>query len=218
MAIINNPRKPEEETKKPEGIIKTPSASKPTSQNLPSTSTITQIFAGWGKYVLSIVAIVAVVTAIYYAPSDISFISLPESATPIDNKLVSLEVERMMRIGGLMELIEKKIIQTGISLKKSEKIGDKVLIDTMRLNLARNINDLVQYQQEFVVGLAKLHEWHLQNPKYMAKLFKTLLKSSHDVYKVGRAKTITKIQKLLQAVPAGSTATDFFSKEIKIQG
>lgn len=218
MAIIKHPRQPINEPEKTEGIINTSPPPMPPGPG-ENTNNDNQSSAGVGfplKYIVSVVVVIGVVAALYFAFTKFDG-SLSPSPSHLDHAVVSLEIERMMRIGGIMDLLKKKIAQTEISLKKSEKIGDMVLIDTMRLGLARNLNDLVKHQGEFIAGLVILHQFYAQNPDGMVKLLKELLKTSKDAYKVGNSKTVNNIRELIRSVPEETLPYDYFKRKIKVQ-
>lgn len=213
MAIINNRNKPAEEEKPAESIITPP------HPPLPPPDPISER-GGKGEgfpvkmlaYVgVGVVVLLLVVTGTMYVPDMMNTTTKPQ----VDPKVVSLEVERMVRIGGLMSLLEKKIAHTEVSLKKSEKLGDKVLIDTMRLGLARNLEDLNKHREEFIAGLIKLHSFYVSNPEMITSFMKKSLKESEDIYKAGNVKTITAILQLLENVPEKSKPVDYFREVLK---
>jgi hypothetical protein len=142
---------------------------------------------------------------------------LAEAKPVIDSKVVSLDIERMVRIGGLMDLLEKKISQAEIAIDKAKKLDDQVLIDTMRLGLARNLEDLNKHQDEFIAGLIKLHDVHNQDPDALASLLKSSLKKSEDVYKVGNVETVKNIMTLIKSVPENTIPADYFMQKVKKQ-
>lgn len=212
MAIINNPNQPKKETVVKSGIIK----------SRPDTRAVTSTDVGKApefpvKITVSLVVIIVMLAVLYFIfiqpPKSNSTVSL----TSIPKADISLVTEKMMRIGGLIDLLENKIIQTEKSIKQAVKLGDKTIISTLRLGLARNLNDLEKHQDVFIAELVKLHQFHLKTPGYMVKQFKELLKKSDDTYKIGNAKTISNIQRLLRSVPKGTPPIDYFKKEIKVQ-
>ena len=218
MAIINRPKEPKEEPKQQNGIIKSrkTSLSDSNEKNQPKQASISNGLQKKIVYaILSVFLLGIVVTVVINVDFKKLFSSKKEE--PIQVKTLSLDLDRIMRIGGLIALLEKKIEQNLNALERAESLGDDVISSTMRLGLTKNLADLEKYQDEFIVELVKLHKFNTQNPDYLIKQFKKLLKSSADVYKLGDANTIKKVQTLIQSAPEGPPPMDYFKSKIKQQ-
>lgn len=130
---------------------------------------------------------------------------------------ISLDVDRLIRIDSVVALLEKKIEQNQASLKRSEKLGDKVLVDTMRLALAQNLIDLEKHQDSFIEVLVGLQATYLKNSEAIVSELREHLKSSSDNYKLGRVDTINKALKLIESVPEGKPPLEYFNEKLKKQ-
>ncbi len=165
----------------------------------------------------AIVVIAIGLTALVLIYLSITFIpqikTLPEKSN-YDSKVVSLDLEKMTRIGGLIDLLENKIVQTEHSLAKAKQLNDKVLIDTFRLGLARNLDDLTKHKEEFVAGMILIHQKYTTNPDLVTQQLKQILKKSQDVYQTGNEKTINTILTLIKSVPEETKPSEYFKEKI----
>lgn len=212
MPIINNPQNEDKAPEKSNGIISSPSSTAlPQSPTPPSSPADPGASSAWLKYTIISIFLLLLISIVYFVVPKITTSIGSNSIKP----LISLEVQRMVRIGGLIDLLEKKIIQTKGSLEQAEKLKDQIIIDTLRLQLSRNLNDLNNHQEEFIAGLVNLYQFHQKEPEEVIGYFKQVLKDNKDVYKLGNAKTITRIQGLILSVKDGIEPTEYFRKLIK---
>ncbi len=130
---------------------------------------------------------------------------------------VTLDIERSFRVGGLMDLLERKIAQNQRALAAAEKAKDQVLIDTMRLALAQNLQDIGKHQDAFVETLTSLHGVYEKDSEAVLAELKNALTDSEGGYRVGRADTVARVTQLLQSVPAGESAKRYFETAVKPQ-
>ncbi len=212
MAIINNPQNNKIEKKQPKGIIQT--TPPPISPSKKKKKTMTVFAIGMTAIVLIGISTAVILMLMKSSPN----ITLPTiKRSPLDPGIVSLELERMTKIGGLIDLLEKKIVRTEESLKRAAKLKDDVLINTMRLVLAKNLENLNQHQEAFVEGMMQVHQWYTKNPDLVTRLLKQQVKKSQDVYKTGNIKTIDKIITLIKSVPEEKESLEYFKEKIMRQ-
>ena len=67
-----------------------------------------------------------------------------------DGQSVDLDIERAFRTKGLIDLLERKVAQNERTLAMASKSKDSVIADTMRLALAKNIEDLNKHQDAYI--------------------------------------------------------------------
>lgn len=135
----------------------------------------------------------------------------------INSENIILDVDRLIRIDSVVALLEKKIEQNQASLARSEKLGDKVLVDTMRLALAQNLLDLEKHQDSFIDVLVGLQLAYSSNSKSVVSALREQLKSSSDNYKLGRVETINKTLELIESVPENKLPLEYFNEKLKKQ-
>jgi len=135
----------------------------------------------------------------------------------VSSENIALDVDRLIRIDSVVALLEKKIEQNQASLQRSEKLGDKVLVDTMRLALAQNLIDLEKHQDSFIDVLVGLQSAYLSNSDAIVSALREQLKSSSDNYKLGRVDTINKTLGLIESVPEGKAPLEYFNEKLKKQ-
>lgn len=220
MAIIDRPKsqKEAEEPKQTAGIISRPrkteagpAVSEPVHMNkLVSAERRTFSFA-WLKWLLLIVFLGGGATLALQYAQQASF------KAQIKTENVALEVDRLIRIDSVIDLLKKKIEQNQTSLQRSEKLGDKVLVDTMRLALSQNHIDLEKHQDSYIDVLVSLHESYRSDSGGVVDVLKQQLKSNTDDYKLGRVSTIKQALDLMEAVPEDKSPQVFFGEKIKQQ-
>lgn len=135
----------------------------------------------------------------------------------VSSEIVALDVDRLIRIDSVVALLEKKIEQNQSSLQRSEKLGDKVLVDTMRLALAQNLIDLEKHQDSFIDVLVGLESAFRSNSESVVSALREQLKSGSDNYKLGRVDTINKTLALVESVPKGKSPLEYFNEKVKKQ-
>lgn len=135
----------------------------------------------------------------------------------VNSDNIALDVDRLIRIDSVVALLEKKIEQNQFSLQRSEKLGDKVLVDTMRLALAQNLMDLEKHQDNFIDVLVGLQSDFHSNSESVVSALRAQLKSGSDNYKLGRVDTINKVLALIESVPDDKSALEYFNEKVKKQ-
>ena len=223
MAIINRPLgevevKPKEEVS---GIISRPQVE---AEDHSLSNDVEQVevrtepksnsdisFFKWFKWVLLALVLVAVAVFAMQSLQNIS------QSHQVNSENITLDVERLIRIDSVVALLEKKIEQNQISLERSEKMGDKVLVDTMRLALAQNLIDLEKHQDNFIDVLVGLESDFRSNSESVVSALREQLKSGSDNYKLGRVDTINKALELVESVPEDKSALEYFNEKVKKQ-
>ena len=165
----------------------------------------------WVKW--GLLALVILVVAVF-AIQSLQSISRDSQ---VSSENIALGVDRLIRIDSVVALLEKKIEQNQSSLQRSEKLGDKVLVDTMRLALAQNLIDLEKHQDSFIDVLVGLESAFRSNSKSVVSALREQLKSSTDNYKLGRVDTINKTLALIETVPEGKSPLEYFNEKVKKQ-
>jgi len=221
MAIIDRPKSQEEpEAPKPtSGIISRPrtkaEAAPVADEPIRHSKTVniekSAPSFGWLKWVLILLLLgVGATFAVQYA-QQVNFKS------QIETENVALEVDRLIRIDSVIDLLEKKIAQNQASLQRSEKLGDKVLVDTMRLALSQNLIDLEKHQDSYTEVLVSLSDSYQSDSEGVVAVLKQQLKSSTDGYKLGRVNTIKEALELIESVPDDKSPQTYFDEKIKQQ-
>jgi len=170
-----------------------------------------QLSFKWVKW--GLLALVILVVAVF-AIQSLQSISRDSQ---VSSENIALGVDRLIRIDSVVALLEKKIEQNQSSLQRSEKLGDKVLVDTMRLALAQNLIDLEKHQDSFIDVLVGLESAFRSNSKSVVSALREQLKSSTDNYKLGRVDTINKTLALIETVPEGKSPLEYFNEKVKKQ-
>jgi hypothetical protein len=221
MAIIDRP-KTESEAEEPSpvsGIISKPkaqlragnAADDRSYRHEPAPAKSGGAFFSWFKWLFLLLLLGG---AAALAPKYLQQINF-ESGVKVEN--IALEVDRLIRIDSVIVLLEKKIEQNQSSLQRSEKLGDKVLVDTMRLALAQNLIDIEKHQDSFIDTLVSLNGAYQSDSGLVVSALKDQLKSSADSYKLGRVSTIKDVLDLMESVPEGKAPKAYFSEKIKKQ-
>ncbi len=135
----------------------------------------------------------------------------------VDAENIALDVDRLVRIDSVVSLLEKKIEHNQNSLQRSESLGDKVLIDTMRLALAQNLIDLEKHQDSYIAALVDLQAVYQTDSDSVVAVLKEQLKSNSDSYKQGRVSAISDAIELMESVPEDKTPFKYFGEKIKKQ-
>lgn len=168
-------------------------------------------FIKWFKWVLLIVAFVGIIAvAIPLLPSI-------SSGDKVASEDIALDIDRLIRIDSVVALLEKRIEHNQETLQQSEKLGDKVLIDTMRLALAKNLIDLEEHQDSYIQVLESLQRAYKVNSNSVVSELKEHLKSSADSYKLGRVGVINEAMNLITSVPEDQSPLEYFSEKVKKQ-
>lgn len=162
----------------------------------------------WGLLVLVVLAVAV------FAIQSLQSISRDSQ---VSSENIALDVDRLIRIDSVVALLEKKIEQNQTSLALSEKLGDKVLVDTMRLALAQNLIDLEKHQDNFIDVLVGLQSAFHSNSESVVSALREQLKSGSDNYKLGRVDTINKTLALIESVPEDKSALKYFNEKVKKQ-
>ena len=162
----------------------------------------------WGLLLLLIVGIIAVAALL------LPGISAVNKAAP-DN--IALDVDRLIRIDSVIALLEQRIEHNQETLQSSEKNGDTILIDTMRLALATNFVDLEKHQDSYIQVLESLQRTYSANPDSVITTLREHLKSSTDSYKLGRVSAINEAITLISSVPENKSPTEYFIEKVKTQ-
>lgn len=170
-----------------------------------------QLSFKWVKW--GLLALVILVVAVF-AIQSLQSISRDSQ---VSSENIALDVDRLIRIDSVVALLEKKIEQNQSSLQRSEKLGDKVLVDTMRLALAQNLIDLEKHQDSFIDVLVGLESDFRSNSKSVVSALREQLKSGTDSYKLGRVDTINKTLALIESVPEGKSPLKYFNEKVKKQ-
>ncbi len=220
MAIIDRPKAEDEaEIPKPaSGIIQRPKAEVTTQvaddhyrQAEPQPAASGVSFFAWFKWLFLIILLAGATVLTYQYLQKLSF------EDDIKSENITLEVDRLIRIDSIITLLEKKIEQNQGLLQRSEKLGDKVLVDTMRLALAQNLIDIEKHQDSYIGALVDLNKSYQAGPDSVVQALKNQLKSSSDSYKLGRVGTIKEILELMESIPKDKTPKVYFSEKIKKQ-
>ena len=124
-------------------------------------------------------------------------------------------INQSVRIYSLIQLVSKKMEHNQNSLSLAEKMEDNVMIDTMRLSLAKNLSDLAKHNQNLAHSLAELHKDYSLNQQFVRSIFKQFIEESDKEYKVGRIEAIQEIMALLNQVPEAENALTFFESVLK---
>ncbi len=213
MAIIGDSEQKREETKPTQGIIGGGTKiAGPPPPPIPGGKNKTGI--NWKKLTTLIIIAVGLVAAglvyKFYTPG-----AGKPGPGVIDEQSLSLELDRVLRIGGLIALTEDKILNLENALRKAEELNDEVVINSIRLGLSKNLDALSVYQEDFIKKLTTVSSTYDQDSKVVNALLKIKAKESGDLYKTGNIKTIETIIALLTNRPENTSSEDYFRKEIK---
>ena len=146
---------------------------------------------------------------------------LPEMPTEpshdYDDQTVALDIERAFRTKGLISLLERKIGQNERALSQASKSNDQVISDTMRLALAKNLEDLDKHQKAYIETLVALDEAHAADADRLKAALKETLAAKDSSYKVGQAETIREIVDVLENKPVDKPFRDYLTSRFRPQ-
>jgi len=216
MAIINRPPT-EAKTAPPEevtGIISRP-RTKVEEHNITGDNGLNALpkqgtpFPRWLTWTLLSLLAIGLITAVLSLLPSFNF----GNKATTDN--ITLDVDRLIRIDSVIALLEQRIEHNQVTLQRSEKSGDKVLIDTIRLALAKNLIDLENHQNSYIHVLESLQHAYSANSKKVVSTLREHLKSSTDSYKTGRVSAINEALDLIASVPDDQSPTEYFTVKVK---
>lgn len=125
-------------------------------------------------------------------------------AKPIaDLANVSLEIDKITRISGMVDLLQRKIDQNKQALETATNRKDTLLIDTMRLALAQNQLDLSETQEDLVTSVSSVHRAFLQDNGRVTSVIEKSINQKTESYQKNQVKVLNKILKIIQTVPEG---------------
>lgn len=140
-----------------------------------------------------------------------------DSGPVYDGQGVDLDIERAFRTKGLMDLLERKVAQNERTLAMAKKSKDSVIADTMRLALAKNLEDLSKHQDAYIETLMSLQQAYKVDADRLKGALKQTLSAADEEYKMGRVDTVTGIVSLLNDAPVETPFKTYLTKILKPQ-
>lgn len=119
---------------------------------------------------------------------------------------VSLEIDKITRISGMVDLLQRKIDQNKQALETATNRRDTLLIDTMRLALAQNQLDLAETQEDLVTSVSSVHRAFLQDNGRVTSIVEKSINQKTESYQKNQVKVLNKILKIIQTVPEGENS------------
>ena len=119
---------------------------------------------------------------------------------------VSLEIDKITRISGMVDLLQRKIDQNKQALETATHRKDTLLIDTMRLALAQNQLDLSETQEDLVTSVSSVHRAFLQDNGRVTSVLEKSINQKTESYQKNQVKVLNKILKIIQTVPEGDNS------------
>lgn len=127
-------------------------------------------------------------------------------------EITAIDIEKIIRTHGYINLLEKKILQNEEILKKTK---DESFSTAIKLSLTKNLEDLKKQQNNYINLLIEIKSSYDSNPEATIDFIKKRNEQSKQDLKSGNIDALNELMELITTVPKDISARNHFEKIIK---